>query len=113
MEISILANLFLYRTIKKMQKKSITHKTREWRDYHRISFVLFKVENYIFNSTIFNMIIAAHIAFKYYNNIFAHRVSEIENIVNTNTWFGLQMIPWMTWICAKVYYMYPYIEGNL
>lgn len=39
-------------------------------------YVLFKVENYIFNSTIFNMIIAAYIAFKYYNNIFAHRVSD-------------------------------------
>lgn len=77
MEISILANFFLYRTIKKnAKKKSISHKTREWRDYHRINLVLFKVESYIFNSTIFNMIIAAHIAFKYYNNIFAHLVSE-------------------------------------
>lgn len=86
MEISILANLFLYRTIKKMQKKA-AFPTKHVSDVTIIvSFlVLFKVENYIFNSTIFNMIIAAHIAFKYYNNIFAHRVSEKENIVNTNT----------------------------
>lgn len=86
MEISILANLFLYRTIKKMQKKK-AFPTKHVSDVTIIVlfFVLFKVENYIFNSTIFNMIIAAYISFKYYHNIFAHRVSEIENIVNTNT----------------------------
>lgn len=86
MEISILANLFLYRTIKKMQKKK-AFPTKHVSDVTIIVLflVLFKVENYIFNSTIFNMIIAAHIALKYYNNIFAHRVSEIENTVNTNT----------------------------
>lgn len=86
MEISILANLFLYRTIKKCKKKK-AFPTKHVSDVTIIVlfYVLFKVENYIFYSTIFNMIIAAHIAFKYYNNIFAHRVSEIENIVNTNT----------------------------
>lgn len=82
MEISILANLFLYRTIKKMQKKAFPTKHVSDVTIIVLFLVLFKVENYIFNS---NMIIAAHIAFKYYNNIFAHRVSEIENIVNTNT----------------------------
>lgn len=86
MEISILANLFLYRTIKKKCKKK-AFPTKHVSDVTIIVLflVLFKVENYIFYSTIFNMIIAAHIAFKYYNNIFAHLVSEIENIVNTNT----------------------------
>lgn len=85
MEISILANLFLYRTIKKCKKKAFPIKHVSDVTIIVLFLVLFKVENYIFNSTIFNMIIAAHIAFKYYNNIFAHLVSEIENIVNTNT----------------------------
>lgn len=77
MEISILANLFLYRTIKKKNAKK-AFPTKHVSDVTIIVlfFVLFKVENYIFYSTIFNMIIAAHIAFKYYNNIFAHLVSE-------------------------------------
>lgn len=47
-------------------------------------FVFFKVENYIFNSIIFNMIIVVYIVFKYYNNIFVYFVFEIENIVNIN-----------------------------
>lgn len=87
MEISILANLFLYRTKKKMQKKAFPTKHVSDVTIIVLFYVLFKVENYIFYSTIFNMIIAAYISFKYYHNIFAHRVSEIhvENIVNTNT----------------------------
>lgn len=47
-------------------------------------YVFFKVENYIFNSIIFNMIIVVYIVFKYYNNIFVYCVFEIENIVNIN-----------------------------
>lgn len=46
--------------------------------------VFFKVENYIFNSIIFNMIIVVYNVFKYYNNIFVYCVFEIENIVNIN-----------------------------
>lgn len=85
MEIFILVNFFLYRMIKKKCKKKVFFIKYVSDVIIIVLFlVFFKVENYIFNSIIFNMIIVVYIVFKYYNNIFVYCVFEIENIVNIN-----------------------------